>query len=356
MDSKTMLERLEREGAPLIEADGLTFVWVGAEAPLLCGDFNDWKPQTLRRVASGLWAFHLALPPDAYMEYIYTHDPQDPDKTLADPYNERTTDNGFGRKNHYVAMPEFGGASVPQPSASTPRGRVSQHTIRSAFTLAGGSRMAYLYQPPVTEPVPLLVVYDGSDYLYRADVARTLDALIAQQQVRPVALALVENGGPSRFIEYINSEAALYVVLRLLLPLARKHLNLLDIEQHPGAYGVLGASMGGLMALYTGLRLPHIFGQVISQSGAFDYRLDERTAPMIEQMVQYMPRPNLKIWQDVGRYEWLLPANRRLNGLLQRQGYNVHYHEYNAGHNYTAWRAALPLALKALYSSQPVNE
>jgi len=349
MDAKTILGRLEREGAPLIDESGATFVWVGAEAPLLCGDFNDWKPQTLRRAAAGLWTFHLALPPDAYMEYIYTDDPEDGKKALPDPYNARTVDNGFGRQNHYFAMPEFGGAHVPQPDASTPRGRISQHTISSAFTLAGGERLAYLYQPPVAEPVPLLVVYDASDYLYRAELARTLDAMIAQRAICPLALAMVENGGPSRFIEYINNEAALYVVLRLLLPLARRELNLLDVEQHPGAYGALGASMGGLMALYTGLRLPHIFGHVISQSGAFDYRLDERTAPMIEQMVQYMPRPNLKIWQDVGRYEWLLPSNRRMNGLLRRQDYNVFYHEYNGGHNYTSWRAVLPLALKALF-------
>ncbi|MCS6836438.1 MAG: alpha/beta hydrolase-fold protein [Anaerolineae bacterium] len=349
MDSKTILQRLEHEGAPLIDEDGATFVWVGQDAPLLCGDFNDWKPQRLKRAASGLWTFHLPLPPDAYMEYIYTDDPDDSFQTLPDPYNSRTIDNGFGRQNHFFAMPEFIGAHVPQPDSSTPRGRISQHTISSAFTLAGGQRTVYLYQPAVAEPVPLLVVYDGSDYLYRADLARILDAMIAQKQVRPLALALIENGGPSRFIEYINSDATLYVVLRLLLPLARRELNLLDLEQQPGAYGALGASMGGLMALYTGLRLPHIFGHVISQSGAFDYRLDERTAPMIEQIVQYMPRSHLKIWQDVGRYEWLLPANRRMNGALRRQDYHVFYHECNSGHNYTSWRATLPLALKAIY-------
>lgn len=349
MDVKIILQRLEREGAPLIDESGATFVWMGAEAPFLCGDFNDWKPQRLKRAAAGLWTFHLPLPPDAYMEYIYTDDPDDRLKTLPDPYNPRTVDNGFGRQNHYFAMPEFLGSHVPQPDSGTPRGRITQHTISSTFTLAGGKRNVYLYQPPVDQPVPLLVVYDGSDYLYRAELARTLDAMIAQKQVRPLALVMIENGGPSRFIEYINNEAALYVVLRLLLPLARRELNLLDVEQQPGAYGVLGASMGGLMALYTGLRLPHIFGRVISQSGAFDYRLDERTPPMIEQMVQYMPRPNLTIWQDVGRYEWLLPANRRMNGVLRRQDYTVFYRECNSGHNYTSWRALLPLALKTIY-------
>jgi enterochelin esterase family protein len=41
---------------------------------------------------------------------------------------------------------------------------------------------------------------------------------------------------------------------------------------------------------------------------------------------------------DVGRYEWLLEPNRRLHALLQEHGYDVTYREYNAGHNFPAWR------------------
>ena len=70
--------------------------------------------------------------------------------------------------------------------------------------------------------------------------------------------------GETRFIRACGESTLLFVAAQVL-PLARAHLNLLDPAKHPGAYGVLGASMGGLMALYTGLRLPRIFGHVLSQ-------------------------------------------------------------------------------------------
>ena len=57
--------------------------------------------------------------------------------------------------------------------------------------------------------------------------------------------------------------------MECVLPLAAERLRLLDARTLPGAYGVLGVSMGGLMALYLGLRLPQVFGRVLSQSGAF---------------------------------------------------------------------------------------
>jgi enterochelin esterase family protein len=55
----------------------------------------------------------------------------------------------------------------------------------------------------------------------------------------------------------------------VILPFASEHLNLLDIRRNPGAYGVLGASAGGMMSVYTGLRMPEVFGKVLCQSGVF---------------------------------------------------------------------------------------
>ncbi len=62
-----------------------------------------------------------------------------------------------------------------------------------------------------------------------------------------------------------------------------------------------------------------------------------------------MPRRPLKIWMDVGRYEWLLAANRRLHELLQEREYDVTYREYNAGHNYPAWRDDLAHGLEVAF-------
>jgi enterochelin esterase family protein len=131
-----------------------------------------------------------------------------------------------------------------------------------------------------------------------------------------------------------------------VLPLAKEQLDLVDIGSNPGAYGILGASMGGLQALYTGLRVPHIFGQVLSQSGAFtmmghDYVLWD--------LIRLGPVPPLRIWMDVGRFEWLLDCNRRMKELLVEKSCQVAYREFNAGHNFPAWSNDVWRGLEVLF-------
>jgi enterochelin esterase-like enzyme len=67
---------------------------------------------------------------------------------------------------------------------------------------------------------------------------------------------MLESRSPVRSLEYTCNDLSLGFVLESVLPFARQNLDLIDINRHPGAFGVLGASMGGLMALYAGLRLP----------------------------------------------------------------------------------------------------
>jgi enterochelin esterase family protein len=211
---------------------------------------------------------------------------------------------------------------------------------------ASRRRTVYLYKPPTGEPVPLVVVYDGIDYLRRGKLAVILDNLIAQKRIRPLALVMLQNGGQARFVEYGCSDITLAFLVETILPLARQHLSLVDIKKHPGAYGVLGASMGGVMALYTGLRLSKIFGKVLSQSGAFT--LWERTRVAVD-LVQYAPRPEMDIWMDVGRLEWLLEDNRKMRALLKGKGYRVTYREVNGAHNFTSWRDDVWRGLEALF-------
>jgi enterochelin esterase family protein len=109
----------------------------------------------------------------------------------------------------------------------------------------------------------------------------------------------------------------------------------------------MGASLGGLMALYCGLRAPGIFGRVLSQSGAF---IVEGHPFVVWDLIRYEPRLPIQLWMDVGRFEWLLDANRKLHALIRDKAAAVDYHEYNGGHNYAAWRDDLPRGLAALFA------
>ncbi|MCL4255788.1 MAG: esterase family protein, partial [Anaerolineae bacterium] len=170
-----------------------------------------------------------------------------------------------------------------------------------------------------------------------------------KKRIQPIALALIDCSKKARFMEYNCGEVTLELVNGLLMPLAKQELNLIDIEKNAGAYGVIGASMGGLMALYTGMRYPHIFGHVISQSGAFRNFISEEKL-LYRHLIDTFPTPPpLKIWMDCGVVEWLVEANRDTSTLLKNKGWDVTYHEFNGGHNNRMWSNMLEHALPTIF-------
>jgi enterochelin esterase family protein len=216
--------------------------------------------------------------------------------------------------------------------------------------VVGASRTVYLYQPPGAEPCPLLVVFDGRGYLRRTHLPTIVENLAAQGRIRPPALALIQPGGKGRTVEYACSDTTVAFIIRCVLPVARAHLNLVDVAAVPGGYGIMGASMGGLMALYTALRAPEIFGSVLCESGAFGAdQLYYRS--VIYDLIRCGPAPPLKIWMDVGLHEWFLAPNRQMYALLREQGYDVRYTEQTSGHNYPSWRNILWRGLEYLYGA-----
>lgn len=343
-----LLDRAQTSGTPIIEGEEAIFLWEGDQPPYLIGDFNAWDLDASApwvEGEAGLWSYTLTLPADAYMEYAFLTEPRDEGR-ITDPFNQHTSPNGMGHINNYFYMP--GGAPTPlaERGYAVPQGKLTRHRIENRWLLATGKRWVHLYHPPTEAPVPLIVVYDARDYIARGRITQIIDNLIAQGRIQPVALALLDNGGPARGIEYSCNDATIGFVTREVLPLAQEHLQLIDSARHPGAYGVLGASMGGLMALYTGLRVPSIFGYVLSQSGAFEL---DNTGTVTVPLVRHMPVQPLRIWMDVGKYEGLLEPNRRMYSLLQERGYDVKYREYCGGHNYPAWRDDVWRGLEALF-------
>lgn len=353
MSGHPLVEQAQSLGTPLIDGDTATFVWIGETAPELIGDFNDWGTSALgaaqlTQVAPEVWTYELTLPLDAYIEYVYTTDPDDPDKSVLDPLNRHQVNNGMGGTNNYFTMPGRQPNVTAEFVSGVPQGSVTRHTIYSPMLLSGNRRDVWLYHPPTDEAVPLVVVYDGKDYFRRANLTQIVANLIAAKQIAPVALAMMDNAREDRFVEYNATETVLAQVTELVMPLAYNNLNLIDPDVSPGAWGVMGASMGGLMAMYTGLRLPHIFGKVACQSANFQYELTD-FPPIVDVLVRNLPRPDLRIWQDVGRFEKLLAENRAFNALLAERGYIVAYHETNGGHNWSSWRDMLPQALRSLF-------
>jgi len=328
---------------PLIEGENVTFVWHGPVPPALLGDFNNWDiDQALfleETKKPNVWKYTMQLPRDAYMEYAYMLNGE----RLNDPYNPRLSFNGEDADNNYFYMSDGTPTTLVKRRRDIPRGEVTRHVLYSDWLLVGGKRKVHLYQPATSEPSPLLVVFDGNDYRRRAKLVKIVDNLIAQERIRPLALAMVANRKKARGVEYACNDATLGFLASNLLPFAQEKLNLIDVRAHPGAYGVMGASMGGLISLYSAIRLPEIFGYVLSQSGGFD---EEFVLTDLIRLSDPMP---LKIWMDVGVFDFLYEENIRMHALLQSKGYDVTFAEYAGGHNYPAWRNDVWRGLEALF-------
>ncbi|MBI1281135.1 MAG: esterase family protein [Anaerolineaceae bacterium] len=343
----SLLEQAQAEGTPLLTGDLATFVWQGAEAQLV-GDFNHWsmemKPIAMRQVEPDVWAVTVQIPSDAYSEYRFVVNGE----FTADPLNKRQSDDGMGHSNSFFWMPDGIDNPLAQEQPNVPKGQVTQHILDGKGFVVDGQRTVHFYQPPVDQPVPLLVVFDGSGYLHKAKLATIVDNLIAQGRIQPVAMALVDPGGQGRVVEYACSDATTAFIIKCVLLEAQKHLKLIDINQSPGTFGIMGASMGGLMSMYIAHRAPEIFGHVLCESGAFGSdHLYYRS--VLYDLIRYAPKPNIKIWMDAGVQEWFIKPNREIVPLLKERGYDMTYVEHTSGHNYPSWRNILWRGLEHLY-------
>ena len=346
MENHPLIEKAKNYSNPLIEGNQVTFIWQGKTAPRLIDDIHGWEdnPQKMTRIEKELWAYSMELPADAYLEYSF-YEPRAKNR-IEDPLNKNTVYNGLGHYNHFFYMPEHSPSHLALQKKNVPHGKVTHHQVQTWMLADDGQRDVYLYRPPVKEPVPLLIVYDGVDYLERAKLNVIVDNLIYEKRIQPIAMAFLQNGGDHRGVEYACSDATLMWLDNIILPLARKRLNLLDIATHRGAYGALGASFGGLMAIYTGLRMSEIFGKAISQSGVFES--EGRDFAAVD-LIRAKQSREINIWMDVGQFDWLLEDNRRLQLILRENGYDAAYREFSGGHNYTCWRDEVWIALEKMF-------
>jgi enterochelin esterase-like enzyme len=351
--SDLTIRRAQESGNPVVHGNKATFIWQGKSPPHLISDVQGWeaerRPKPFKPTSHpAIWSCSLTVPRDAYVEYAF-YDPLAEEKFL-DPLNKNAVSNGMGSRNNFFYMPEMMPSPFTMPRADVRGGTLTRHRVDTDYLQDDGERDVFLYKPRTNGAVPLLIVYDGNDYLHRARLPTIVDNLIAAKRIRPIAMAFLQNGRSRRNVEYFCSDATIHWLDREVLPLARKHLRLLNIEDHPAEYGVLGASAGGLMSFYTGLRMPEIFGKVLCQSAVFS--IDGRDFAAVD-LVRFGQGRNLQIWMDVGTLDDLLEDNRRMIALLDKRQYNVTYREFSAGHNYTAWRDDIWRGLEAMFPYTP---
>ncbi|MEU6476553.1 enterochelin esterase [Streptomyces sp. NPDC047017] len=274
----------------------------------------------------------------------------------ADPLNAETLPSRWLDVGGSVfALPD----APPQPWAgrrpAVPRGTVEHHRVTS--TALACEREVRVYLPPGRghRDLPVLVLCDGDMWFGRLAFQDTLDALIADGAVPPLAvLAPHAVDNRTRWRELGGRDSCTGFLADEVLPWATGRWPL---TADPARTVVAGQSLGGVTALYAGLLRPDRFGNVLAHSASLWWRPGlppgvPKSSPdgppwLVSRFAAAERRP-LRVRLDVGLHEGtMLTQNRALHDVLRSLRYDVTHTEFNGGHDYACWRGCLADGLVA---------
>lgn len=346
--SPALTERLRKaERSPIVEDEAVTFVYRGkAKRVEAVGDFTSWSPRRLMlRELAGTDVKYLTMKfrRDARVEYKFIVDGE----WTSDPLNDNKLDNGVGGFNNFFTMPGYRPSALAE-AKWTLRGTIEKLEA-PASALEGGKRRIQVYLPPDyarggDARYPVLYLQDGSEYVTRARAATVADALIAQGKLAPFIIVFVDP--VERFKEYWANDKFADFMATELVPLVDARYRTRPTRE---GRALMGASLGGVISVWTAMRHPEVFARVAGQSTAFQID-DERVVSALAGLEPMRPARPLKFYFDVGLLEPIWKVNRRVRVLLAGKGYPVAYAETAAGHNWTNWRDRLAEAFTRVWS------
>jgi enterochelin esterase-like enzyme len=353
----------------------ITFV-LRAIAPYV-GMLNgpDFREKPLIRLAgSDIWYLTARMPADSRFDYSFIVADEPPPYRL--PYRkDRSPDARWRSRQPDPNNPlvQFGQSRVelsgapPQPwiaaKPEVPKGKLAEQKLESAQLKE--SRRVGIYTPPGYDPkrrYPLLIAFDGESYgtgpMALIPLPTILDNLIAAKKIPPIVAALVANQG-TRVRDLPGSAPfAAFVAKELVPKLRATHRAGLT----PGETIVTGSSFGGLCSSYIALHHSDVIGNVLSQSGSYQWVLGSIGAdvsPSVEggwliREYAAAPRRPIRFYLDAGRFEAdLLDSNRHMRDVLMAKGYAVTYVEFSGSHDFGMWRGTISDGLIALLAKKP---
>jgi predicted alpha/beta superfamily hydrolase len=218
---------------------------------------------------------------------------------------------------------------------------------------------------------PVLYLQDGQNLFDGAtsfikgsfwDVQTTSDRLIGEGAVEPLIVVGIYNAGIERMEEYTpmhdrnlgGGKAKLYgrLLVEELKSWVDQNYRTLDGPEHTG---VGGSSLGGLVSLYLGLTLPHVFGRLAVLSPSVWWA----RGGMLQYIRRVRPEPKPRIWLDIGLGEGpaMIKKCDELHRLLQRRGWrdgvDMRYLRVpGARHNEDAWAKRVDPFLRFLFPAR----
>jgi enterochelin esterase family protein len=226
------------------------------------------------------------------------------------------------------------------------------------------TRRVWIYTPPgyqpTGEPYPWVLLFDGLAYVNMIQAPTILDNLLAEGKIPPLVTVFINSEGSSRNVELPCNEDFAAMIAEDLLPWLQARVHL---ATDPARNVVAGSSLGGLAAAWIGYKHPEIFGNVLSQSGSYQWcHPDElENGWLFRKYINAETLP-VRFYMDAGLLETsdsnglgttLLGANRHFRDVLLAKGYLVKFVTFSGGHDYLWWQQTLADGLIALLSRTP---
>ncbi len=337
--------------APLTDGNRAIFLRRGvATSVAVVGDMNNWDAAqglALRRIdGTDLWVGEGDFASDARLDYKFLIDGSHME---LDPLNSRTIRASLG-PNSELAMPAYVTPPELEPAAQPAEGALTGHTLDSVFL--SQTRTFFVYTPAselLGEPPPTVIIHDGGEYISLIDATAILDRLIADGDIPPLVAVFVPP--VIRDEEYVHNKAYVQFLADELIPFIQQTYG---TAPEASKTANLGASLGGLLAVYAGVSRPDRFGLAAGYSGLYSLENDA----LIRSLQQQETLP-LRFYLNVGSYETavggnlaegnLLEANRRLAETLAARFYDFSYVEAPQGHSWGLWRDYLGDGLRFLF-------
>ena len=348
---------------PLLEPGRATFAWFG-EADQV--ELLRWIHAGVDRVplvplpGTRLWLASVDVEDGGRFEYKLSVKRGENEEWMLDPLNPATAEDPFG-KNSVCRTFGYRRPAWSEPQGA-PAGSIEAIDVESA--IFGETRAERLYLPASHvpgEPLPLLIVHDGHDFVDYADLGICLDNLIHAGDIPPLVAALVQSG--ARMDEYPRGRRhARYLVDELLPAVESRHA----IASEPSRRVLLGASLGAVAALATLFRYPGVFGGAVLKSGTFildekalasrPHPVFQRTARLVRALRRAPRLPPTRAYVSTGELEGLAEENRALADFLDRHGVEVRFGSSWDGHHWHNWRDSLREALMWVLDSEPKGQ
>ncbi|MDP4180059.1 MAG: alpha/beta hydrolase-fold protein [Bacillota bacterium] len=334
--------KLNEENYPIIEDDKVCFVYRGkADQVSVVGDFNDWEPvDNMIKLKSGdLWYLNKKVPRDARIDYkfIVDHD------WISDPLN-KSINNCHYSYNSTLIMPEYNNNFDLIRATNAPKGCLISKLKFESISL--GRSMNYkIYLPDGFKEEKInnfIYVIDGNEYLDMGGMSSTIDYLIYKGYMPKSVVVLIDPG--ERTNEYkLNENYINYIKNELIPHIENTYTLCRDYIQRT----VIGASWGGLTAMYIAMTTDNLINKVISQSGTLWAK-----NWMIFDVISKVAQKKIDICIQTGIKNETELMNYKMSNLLKSKGYNVIYQKFNEGDNWANWGNHLFDALKAVYECQ----